>query len=417
MYLGIVNTGYATSFFTPTILVELGYKAEKAQVRSIPIFLVAACVCGATAWFSDRLRHRYAFAITGICIATIGYVVLLCQASVPANGRYAAVFLIVSGGYMCQPITLGWINNTMGGHYKRSISSAFQVGFGDMGGIVASNNFITGQAPRYPVGYGVSLALIRVTALSCTGLLVGLMKENRKRERGERDWRLDGPDADNLGDGGRNLLLFDSSTPSKTTDLDFFSREPPNHATNDAQVEPQAEAAATAGDLEILKRVLESVRGVSGGPTTALPVGSALFLAVQHGRTEIVEYFVNEGWTGHTTYAKVAIVNGDTAMLEPLLKHGWHINTLMEWCLLSALAYVTTEHFPRKKSSLSWTDAEDGATGATLSVGSRIRIASSRRDVCGGVRTERAQLHNVGRLGLVQEAYTCSCGSAFHPTV
>lgn len=181
-------------------MTELGYKAEKAQVRSIPIFIVAACICGITAWFSDRLRHRYAFAIIGICIATIGYVTLLCQHLVSVNGRYAAIFLIVSGGYMCQPITLGWINNTMGGHYKRSISSAFQVGFGNMGGIVASNIFVTGQAPEYPVGYGVSLALIWVTALSCTGLLVGLVMENRKRERGERDWRLDLPDADNLGD-------------------------------------------------------------------------------------------------------------------------------------------------------------------------------------------------------------------------
>ncbi|KAK1075961.1 hypothetical protein LTR33_009367 [Friedmanniomyces endolithicus] len=129
MYMGIVNTGYATSFFSPTILTELGYKAEKAQVRSIPIFIVAAVLCMATAWCSDRLRHRYAFAITGICIATIGYVVLLCQHSVSINGRYAAIFLIVSGGYMCQPITLGWINNTMGGHYKRSVASAFQGAF------------------------------------------------------------------------------------------------------------------------------------------------------------------------------------------------------------------------------------------------------------------------------------------------
>ncbi|KAK0935149.1 hypothetical protein LTR29_013249 [Friedmanniomyces endolithicus] len=200
MYLGIVNTGYATSFFTPTILTELGYKAEKAQVRSIPIFIVAAVVCMATAWCSDRLRHRYAFAITGICIATIGYVVLLCQHSVSINGRYAAIFLIVSGGYMCQPITLGWINNTMGGHYKRSVASAFQVGFGNIGGIIASNIFITNQAPLYKTGYGVSLALIWVTALSCTGLLVGLMVENRKRERGDRDWRLETSEADNLGD-------------------------------------------------------------------------------------------------------------------------------------------------------------------------------------------------------------------------
>ncbi|KAK4943530.1 hypothetical protein LTR28_008423 [Elasticomyces elasticus] len=38
MYLGVVNTGYATSFFIPTIIKELGYTSTAAQVRSIPIF-------------------------------------------------------------------------------------------------------------------------------------------------------------------------------------------------------------------------------------------------------------------------------------------------------------------------------------------------------------------------------------------
>jgi hypothetical protein len=42
MYFGVVNTGYATSFFIPTILNEMGYTAIASQVRSIPIFCVAA---------------------------------------------------------------------------------------------------------------------------------------------------------------------------------------------------------------------------------------------------------------------------------------------------------------------------------------------------------------------------------------
>ncbi|EMD00019.1 hypothetical protein BAUCODRAFT_30459 [Baudoinia panamericana UAMH 10762] len=200
MYLGVVNTGYATSFFTPTILTELGYKAEAAQVRSIPIFIVAAVMCLIVAFCTDRLRHRYAFCITGICVATCGYVMLLCQHRIPVGARYAAIFLIVSGGYMCQPVTIGWLQNTMGGHYKRSVAAAFQVGFGNMGGIVASNIFITKQAPAYRTGYGTSLGLLWMCALACTGFLIGLMIENRKRDRGERDWRLDTPEADNLGD-------------------------------------------------------------------------------------------------------------------------------------------------------------------------------------------------------------------------
>jgi cyanate permease len=69
MYLGIVNTGYATSFFTPTIIRDLGYTAQAAQVRSIPVFVVATVVSLIIAWCADRVRHRFLFCILGICIA------------------------------------------------------------------------------------------------------------------------------------------------------------------------------------------------------------------------------------------------------------------------------------------------------------------------------------------------------------
>ena len=44
-----------------------------------------------------------------------------------------------------------------------------------------------------------ALAFSRFAA-ACLTLLIGNVWENRKRERGERDWRLEGEDADNLGD-------------------------------------------------------------------------------------------------------------------------------------------------------------------------------------------------------------------------
>ena len=202
MYLGVTNTGYSTSFFIPTILSELGWTTVRAQVLSIPIYVVAAATCLTTAFLTDRLRHRYAFAILGVFISSVGYIILLAQRSVCVGVRYLAIYLITAGGYTTQPITLVWLSNNMGGHYKRSISVAMQVGFGNTGGIIASNIYLTNQRPTYHIGYGVSLGLIWVTGIACTVLLVGLRFENRKRERGERDYRLTLPEdeKDNLGD-------------------------------------------------------------------------------------------------------------------------------------------------------------------------------------------------------------------------
>lgn len=202
MYLGVTNTGYSTSFFTPTILAELGWTAVRAQVLSIPIYVVAAVLTLTTAYLSDRLRHRYAFAMLGIAISTIGFIVLLAQRSVPVSGRYFAVYLVTAGGYITQPITLVWLSNNMGGSYKRSINAAMQIGFGNCGGLIASNIFIADQKPTYPVGFGVSLGLMWVSGIACTVLLIGMRLENRMRERGKRDYRLNLPEEErkNLGD-------------------------------------------------------------------------------------------------------------------------------------------------------------------------------------------------------------------------
>ena len=78
----------------------------------------------------------------------------------------------------------------MAGHYKRSFSTAMQIGLGSTGGIIASNIFITSQAPRYPVGYGVSLGMLLMCGVMCVVFFLGLKRENGIRDRGGRDYRF-----------------------------------------------------------------------------------------------------------------------------------------------------------------------------------------------------------------------------------
>lgn len=207
MYFGIVNTGYSTSFFTPTILEQLGWTSVRAQVMSIPIYVVATVLALCTAIASDRLRHRFAFTICGCIIATIGFIILLCQTPVPVGARYFAIYAVTGGAYMTQPVLIGWLNNNMGGHYKRSIASAMQIGFGNCGGLVASNIYLSSEAPTYPTGFGVSLALVWVCGLSCMAFFLYLLRENRLRDQGKRGYLYDLPREalDNIGDDHPNF--------------------------------------------------------------------------------------------------------------------------------------------------------------------------------------------------------------------
>lgn len=124
MYLGVVTTSYAGALFTPTILKQLGWTSVHAQVMSIPIFAVATVLALTVAVISDKLHHRFGFIMAGCVLATIGYIILLNMHHVKVGVRYFALYAVISGGYIAQPVTLVWISNNMSGHYKRSVSSA-----------------------------------------------------------------------------------------------------------------------------------------------------------------------------------------------------------------------------------------------------------------------------------------------------
>ncbi|KAF4463501.1 hypothetical protein FALBO_9666 [Fusarium albosuccineum] len=202
MYLGIVTTSYSGSFFTPTILKQLGWTSIRAQIMSIPIFLFATVCALVSAIASDKMKHRFGFIIGGCLFATIGYVILLNMMSVSVGVRYFALFCIVGGGYIAQPIVLVWASNNNSGHYKVGVASAMQVGLGNSGGIIASNMFVTGQAPKYPLGFGLGLGLVWLCVLSSIVFLFYIRRENRLREEGKRDDRYNLPEDErnNLGD-------------------------------------------------------------------------------------------------------------------------------------------------------------------------------------------------------------------------
>ena len=140
--------------------------------------------------------------MSGIVLGTIGYAVLLSQEHVTIGVRYMAIFFVASAGYIVQPLAVSWLANNSGGHYKRSVGSAFQIGFGNLGGIVGSNVFITKEAPRYRTGYRVGLSLLLFSGLMASIFWIGLVGENRRRAQGKRDYRLSlsEEELENIGD-------------------------------------------------------------------------------------------------------------------------------------------------------------------------------------------------------------------------
>ncbi len=189
VYMGIGTTGYATTYFMPTILLEFGWSAQTAQVRTIPVYVVSAAGMLFAAWASDRMRQRYLWILIGTLIATLGFGLLLGQSGLNRDTKYAAVFLVSLGGYMSTPIALAWMANNMSGHWKRAFGSSFQVTLGNIAGIVASNIFLAWESPRYVTGYGVTFAMLWLGTIAATVLYLLLKRENAARDAGKKDDR------------------------------------------------------------------------------------------------------------------------------------------------------------------------------------------------------------------------------------
>lgn len=200
-YFGADHSASAIVSFQPTILRQLGYTSSQAQVHSIPVFMVAFVLAIVVAWFSDRVSHRFGFAMLGVGLAMIGWIIELAQAN-PVGARYFGLFAITSGVYIMMPVLVVWNMNNLGTGYKRVIGAAFQIGGGNCAALVSSNVFISTEAPKYPTGFGVGFTLNVLAGVCCTILYLGLKAENKRRDRGERDDRLALPpdELDNLGD-------------------------------------------------------------------------------------------------------------------------------------------------------------------------------------------------------------------------
>lgn len=56
-------------------------------------------------------------------------------------------------------------------------------GIGNCSGLIASNIYLTAEAPKYPTGYGVSLGLAVMGLCCAVWLKIGYTRENRRRDK------------------------------------------------------------------------------------------------------------------------------------------------------------------------------------------------------------------------------------------
>jgi hypothetical protein len=94
------------------------------------------------------------------------------------------------GAYTAMPIIVCWFNMNLGGHHRRSVGSAWQVGFGNIGGIIAVFAFLSKDSPKFITGYSICIAFTCLSIIACIVYGIACIAANRKRERTSVDLGL-----------------------------------------------------------------------------------------------------------------------------------------------------------------------------------------------------------------------------------
>ncbi|KAK1140249.1 High-affinity nicotinic acid transporter [Aspergillus melleus] len=184
MYFGQIVTAYGYAYFAPSIIKTYGYDAIMTQLYSIPPWAAAWGFSMVIAVLSDRTGHRFAFTIGPMLIAMAGFGILLnVHGEENRSVQYGALFLVTSGCYSAMPVIVCWFAMNLGGHRRRSIGTAWQVGFGNIGGIISTFAFLEKDAPEYRPGFAISVSFLCFSAACCIAYFAAVWYDNHRRDQ------------------------------------------------------------------------------------------------------------------------------------------------------------------------------------------------------------------------------------------
>ena len=132
---------YSFALFLPTIIKNMGYTANDAQLMSVPPYVCACFFTIVASWYADRVKKRGIFLMGFQLVAIAGFAML--AATGKPSVQYAGTVLAAIGIYPQIPLGMAWNSGNIGGSLKRGTGIAMQVMGGNCGGIIASYVYLS----------------------------------------------------------------------------------------------------------------------------------------------------------------------------------------------------------------------------------------------------------------------------------
>ena len=143
------------------------------------ITLLGVCIV------SDRLNKKGIFLVASLCVACIGYIILLTNVSI--HVKVFATCLVTSGLYPSVVLVATWVSMNTGGFTKRGTTWALAEISGQSFSILGTHVYT--DPPRYVKGHSVVLAILLLALLSTVFLLVWMNYLNKKKDGTEAEYQ------------------------------------------------------------------------------------------------------------------------------------------------------------------------------------------------------------------------------------
>jgi len=175
---------YGFTATAPTVIEGLGYKSTDAQLLTVPIYMFALLMVIIWAFWSEKVQQRSPFIMAGYAIAVFGFIGQLAIPQTRLKGlTYGFLFPVAAGLYCPLIMIVTWVANNLAPSSKRAVGMALLISVGNVGGIVGSNIYLAAEKPKYPTGFGVSLAICCAAIIMAGILRVVCKRENERRRK------------------------------------------------------------------------------------------------------------------------------------------------------------------------------------------------------------------------------------------
>ncbi|EFR00233.1 hypothetical protein MGYG_03236 [Nannizzia gypsea CBS 118893] len=190
MFLATTVPAYALTYFAPIIIRAMGYTPAITSLLTAPPTAFACVVAMALSWVADKYRMRGPIIVIQCILCIIG---LMLTAYHPNNNvRYFGFFLGAAGCQGNIPAILAYQSNNIRFQSKRAVGSALQIGFGALGGIIASTVFREQDGPRYVPGLWVTTAFQLFILVAVAFTTVIFSKRNKQVDDGTAKTPIEG---------------------------------------------------------------------------------------------------------------------------------------------------------------------------------------------------------------------------------